>query len=204
MVMKPLNITFRLAVAFCLLAAVLVVVGWQGISQLRQLNALMQNVINDRWEEQLLSHQAYRLSSQNSQITLLIFLVDDTNEIQQLLVQRAANTRHITELANVIEPRLDTEKEKQLFADVQATRTPYIASYQQALSLLLTEHKRAEARKMMVYVVQHDLVAYHNAWGDFNQYEADEINQAYMQQSKDEFTGSVSSGIFHLFSPSRD
>jgi len=53
--MKPLNLRLRLAAAFCLLAAMLVLIGWQGISHLRQLNAQMQNIIRDRWEEQLSS-----------------------------------------------------------------------------------------------------------------------------------------------------
>ncbi len=184
--MKSLRLTLRLAVAFCLLAAVLVIVGWQGISHLRQLDAQMQHIIRDRWDEQLLSHQAYRLSSENGQLTWLIFLLDDPAKIQQSLVQRAANSQRITELVQNIEPRLDPGKEKQLFAAVQAARTPYLESYQRALSLLLTEHKREAARQMMVDVVRPSLTAYHQAWGVFNQFQVEEINQA-MRQSQVEF-----------------
>jgi PAS domain S-box-containing protein len=184
--MRPLNIALRLAAAFFLLAAVLGGVGWQGISHLRQLDAQMKNIIRDRWQEQLLSYQAYRLSAENGQLTWLIFLLDDPDKIQQSLVQRDANYLRITELIHLIEPRLDAGKEKQLFAAVQATRPPYIESYQRALSLLLTEHKRDEARQMMVDVVRPRLTAYHQAWGAFNQFQVDEINAA-MRQSQAEF-----------------
>jgi PAS domain S-box-containing protein len=183
---KRINITLLLVAAFCLLAAVLFIVGWQGIRRLRNQDAQMQNIIYDRWQEGILSNRAYRLSSENSRLTLLIFLTDDRNEIKKLVVQRAANSQSITELAQIIGARLDTDSEKQLFALTQAKRALYIESYQQALSLLLTEHKVADARKMMEDVVQPNLVAYHSAWDAFNQLEANEIEQT-IKQSKIEF-----------------
>src|ERR1019366_5674571 len=184
--MKPLNITFHLAAAFCLLAAALLVVGWRGNSHLRQLNAQTQNIFDDQWKQEQLSQEAFHLSDLNSRIILLVFLVDDQDEIKQLLVQRAANTQRITDLARAIELRLETEDEKQLFAIVKATRTPYVESYQRALALLLTEQKRDEARKMMVDIVRPNLIAYHNAWNNFDQYEADEIDQL-IQKSKADY-----------------
>jgi len=50
--MKRLNITHRLAAIFCLLAVVLVVVGWRGISHLRELNAQMQKIVYDQAMQQ--------------------------------------------------------------------------------------------------------------------------------------------------------
>jgi PAS domain S-box-containing protein len=184
--MKPPGIALRLAAAFCLLAAVLVIVGWQGISHLRQLNAQMQNIIHGRWKEELWAHEAFRLSSQNSRITLLIFLGEDREKTGQLLVQRAANTQRITELVDLMKPGLETEKEKQIFAVVEAARKPYIEGYQRALSLLLAEHKDEDARKMMANLVQPGLVAYHEAWAAFDRYEVEEINQV-LSQSKVDF-----------------
>jgi PAS domain S-box-containing protein len=184
--MKPPGIALPLAAAFCLLAAVLAIVGWQGISHLRQLNAQMQNTIHGRWKEELLAHEAFSLSSQNSRITLLIFLGQDREKTGQLLVQRAANTQRITVLVDLIKPGLETEKEKQIFAVVEAARKPYLEGYQRALSLLLTEHKDEDARKMMANFVQPGLVAYHEAWAAFDRYEVDEIDQV-LQQSKLDF-----------------
>jgi signal transduction histidine kinase len=186
--MNRFDILFRLSASFCLLAAVLIVVGWRGIIHLHQLDTQMQSLVGDEWKEVRLSHEALHLSDVNSRITLLIFLLDDQDEIKRLLAQRAANTERISELIRTLEPRLDPG-ERQLFAVVEATRTPYVESYQQALSLLLTEHKPDEARKMMVEVVRPNLTAYHNAWSAFDQYEGDTIDQVIQQSKADYIAG---------------
>ncbi len=183
--MRPLTITFRFVAVFGLLLAILVVFGWQGISNLRGLDAQMQNIVLNRWTEQQLAHQAFQLSAQNSQITQQIYLVDDTNAIAPLLAQRTANLQRIAELIQVIEPRLYTKKEARLFAAVKATQTPYIESYQRALALLM-EKKREDAGKIMVNEVRPKLLAYQNAWSAFDQCEADKINQV-LEQSKNDF-----------------
>lgn len=186
--MKARDITLRLAASFCLLAAVLLVVGWQGVSRLRQLNAQMQNIVGNQWKEVQLSHEAFHLSELNSRITLTVFFLDDPREIKQLLAERAANTNRISDLMSNLEPRLDPD-ESRLFATVKATRTPYVESYQQALSLLLTENKRDAARKMMVDVVRPKLIAYHDAWSAFDQHETAEIDQFIQETNADYVTG---------------
>jgi PAS domain S-box-containing protein len=183
--MKPHNTTFRLAAAFCLLAAVLMVVGWQGISRLRQLNAQVQNIVFQQWKEERLANEALGFSDRNSQITLLIFLMDDRNEIKQLLAQRADNTQQITELIGAIEPLLEPGTETGLFAAVKATRTPYVQSYERALALLLTEHQPDEARKMMVDVVRPNMIAYHEAWSAFDRHQSDQIKEIEQQSQID-------------------
>jgi len=173
-------------VAFCLLVAMLLVVGWQGANHLHRLESRLDIAIDKRWQNQLLTHEAYRLSDVNSRITLLVFLLDDSNEISRMLDQRTQNTLRISEVVKAIEPRLVTEKEKQLFAAIEATRGPYIQSYQRALALLLAEHKRDEALQMMLNNVRPNLITYHDAWNAFDQYESDEIEQAIVE-SKDEY-----------------
>ena len=64
--MKARDVTLRLAVSFCLLAAVLLVVGWQGIHHLRQINAQMQNIVAKEWGKLQLAHEALRISDQIS------------------------------------------------------------------------------------------------------------------------------------------
>jgi len=183
--MKPITITLRLAAAFCLLGAVLFVVGWQGVSRLQRLNAQAQNIVYSQWREERLANEALHVSDTNSQITLLVFLLDDPEEIKQLLVRRAANTQRISELVSAIEPLLEPGKETELFAAVKATRTPYLESYQRALSLLLTEHQPEEARKMMVDVVRPKLAAYHEAWNAFDQHQVEQIDAIEWQSQID-------------------
>ncbi|MCE0498319.1 MAG: PAS domain S-box protein [Methylacidiphilales bacterium] len=184
--MKPFNITRRLSAAFCILAVLLLLVGWQGVRHLHQLNVQIQNVVYDRWETEQLSHEALSRSDDNGRIILQVFLIENQNEINQLLAQRAANTDFISALVQSIEPRLKSEEEKRLFGTIRTTRTSYIDSYKQALSLLLTENKRDEARQMMADIVRPKLTAYHNAWNAFDQHEVSEIEEV-LRQSKAEY-----------------
>jgi signal transduction histidine kinase len=181
MTVKRHRITLFLTVAFFLLVATLFIVGWQGASHLHRLESRMEKAVYKKWQNQLLIHEAFRLSDENSRLTLLVFLMDDPNEISRTLDQRSQNTARISELVKAIRPGLGTEEEKRLFAAVEATRSPYVKSYQQALALLLTEHKRDEARQMMLITVRPNLITYHDAWNAFDQFEAAEINQAVFQ-----------------------
>jgi PAS domain S-box-containing protein len=178
---KRFDVRLRLVTAFCLLAAALFIVGWQGVHQLRQLDREMREVIYDRWSEEQMVNEAFRLSNLNSRLTLSVFLLDDADEIQRLLVQRAANTERISGLIRAIEPRLDTEEEKRLLAAVEAARKPYVESYLQALAKLVDEHQRAEARKMMAEVTLPRIAVYHAAWNAFTRCQVDEIEQAIKQ-----------------------
>jgi two-component system, cell cycle sensor histidine kinase and response regulator CckA len=183
---KRLDVRLRLGATFCLLAAVLFVVGWQGVSYLRQLDREMQEVIYDRLSEEQQVREAFHLSDLNSRIMLSIFLIDDQVEIKRLLAQRAANSKRITELFDAIASRLNTEEEKRLLAAVEAARKSYIESYKLALAKLLDEHHAGEAKKMMVEVSLPSIAVYHTAWGVFTQHQIDKIEKA-IKQSKADF-----------------
>ncbi len=181
--MKRINIKLRLAGAFSLLALVFFIIGWQGVTRLRMIGGQLQSVAYDRWQEGVISNKAYRLSAQNNQITLLIFLANDPHQIQKLLAQRAANSKSVTGLLDILAPRMDTDDERRLLAVVRAKRTSYLESCERALELLLKEHEPAQAHQMMADEAEPNLAAYHDAWDAFNQLEAEEIEGA-MKQSK--------------------
>ncbi len=183
--MKRFDVRLRLVTAFCLLAAALLFVGWQGVHHLRQLDRKMQEAVFDRWSEEQMVREAFRLSNLNSRLMLSIFLLDDADEINRLLVQRAANTERISGLIRAIEPRLDTEEEKRLLAAIEAARKPYVESYLQALAKLVDEHQRDEARKMMAEVTLPRIAVYHAAWNAFAECQADKIEQGIKQSKAD-------------------
>ena len=140
--MKSSKVKSRLAASFCMLAVMLLLVGWHGVYNLHRLNVQIQSVVYNHWKTEQLSREAFGLSDENSRITLQVFLIEDHDEINRLLAQRLANTARISGLIEMIKPRLKSGEEKRLLDDVQATRTPYVDSYNQALTLLFTETKQ--------------------------------------------------------------
>jgi hypothetical protein len=187
--MKTHALTLRLAAAFGLLAIVLIVVGWQGVSHLRQQNVDLQSLVGNQWKEVQLEHQAFLLSELNSRLTLLLFFLDDPDEIKQMMGEREANTKQITALMAALDPLLDPD-EGRLFATVKAARTPYIESYQEAITTLVAGNNRDAARKLMVENVRPKLMIYHNAWAAFDQQEAAGIDHI-IQQSRAEYVTGV-------------
>ncbi len=184
--LKLQDVRFRLGAAFAVLLAVLAVFGWESVSRLHRLNAEIQNGVYVRWTEEEQVREAFQLSNLNNRNVLAIFLLDDPEQIQQLLAERAARSQRLTELIQTIKPTLRTEKEKRLLAAVETARKPYIESYLKALELLLTEHKRDEARRMMIEVTLPHLTTYHDAWLAFVRLQASEIEQA-VQRNKASF-----------------
>ena len=130
--LKLQDVRFRLGAAFAVLLAVLAVFGWESVSRLHRLNAEIQNGVYVRWTEEEQVREAFQLSNLNNRNVLAIFLLDDPEQIQQLLAERAARSQRLTELIQTIKPTLRTEKEKRLLAAVETARKPYIESYLKA------------------------------------------------------------------------
>jgi PAS domain S-box-containing protein len=194
--MKSHDLTLRVAASFGLLATVLVVVGWQGVSHSRQQNIALQGLIAVQWKEVQMEHRAFLLSELNSRLTLSVFFLDDPGQLQQVMTEREANTGEITALMATLDPLLDPE-ESRYFAAVKATRAPYLESYQAAISTLVTGNNRETARKLLMDDVQPKLKAYHDAWSAFDQYEAAGIDKI-IQQSRAEYLTGVREFLFTM------
>jgi two-component system cell cycle sensor histidine kinase/response regulator CckA len=78
---------------------------------------------------------------------------------------------------------------KKLFATVKAARTPYIQSYEHALTTLLAGNQREAARTLMMEDVRPKLTVYHDAWSAFDKHEAAEIDRIIAQSQADYATG---------------
>ena len=176
--MKTRRVTLKLIAAFVLLIGILLGIGWLGLSRMALMNANVQEISDRRWQAVQLSREALQFSSLNSRLTMQIFLLDDRQEIEPLLEQRAANTQKISELLKQIETGLESDTERKLVANVWAVRNPYVESYKKALRLLLEENQPAAGREMMAKVVTPNLVAYHRAWEDFVHFQGRRMDEA--------------------------
>jgi len=177
-VLTSRQIGMRLGIAFGLLVAILIGIGYLGLSRMNQINANLNDVIGRQWSTLHLSRQALAYSTRNSRITMEIFFLQDKRVIDPLLKSRAENTQKISELVTKIESQCDSPEEKQLLAAVKDARTPYVASYLRALHLLVDEGKQDAARAVMVEETTPALFKYHSAWENFVQFQMDQVDRA--------------------------
>jgi PAS domain S-box-containing protein len=176
--MRNQNIGVKLGAVFSFLIVVLVGVGWLGLSRMGQIDEEMERKVNERWAKVQLSRQALNYSNLNNRITMEVFLLQEKDEIDPLLAQRAENSGKISDLIGKLKGGLESDEEKELLAAVEEARTPYVESYKRALHLLVSEKKYEEARAAMVGETLPLLVNYHRAWNAFAQFEGEQMGRA--------------------------
>jgi signal transduction histidine kinase/CheY-like chemotaxis protein len=175
---KANRIGFRLGVAFGLLIAALILLGFFALRQMSNTNAAVQQVVARRWHKVQLARDALHYSTMNNLITMQLFLVTDRKEIGVLEGARARNSETISGLIRGIETAVESEDERSLLVKVVATRQVYLTSYLTALELLLNEGKRDEARQMMINAAIPNLLAYHKRWEAFVDFEGSRMDAA--------------------------
>ena len=168
----------KLAIPFAILVAIVASIGWLGLNRMDRIDANLEEVLGQRWGKLQLAREALVYSNANSRITMGIFLLDDERLIDPLLAKRAENTQKISELVVQIKSQCDSPEERQLLAAIEATRSPYIASYLRALHLLVEEKQPKAARAVMVQETSPALYRYHDAWTKFMQFQMEQMDRA--------------------------
>ncbi len=180
--MKRNSITLRLGIPFAFLVSILLGMGWLGLSRMGRINSDLEGIISKRWDQVQLSREALNYSNLNNRITMEIFYFNKREEIDPLLAQRAENTARISALLQKLEEDgVESQKERDLLNAVKGVRAPYVDSYLQALHLLLDEHKYVQAREAMVRVTLPRLLAYHEAWNAFVEFQVQQMDLASKQ-----------------------
>jgi len=152
---------------FGLLIALMIGLGMFNLVEADRVNRNFQRMADTHWRKTQLATQALELSSQNSRVTMEIFLQSDPERINPLLKQRQENTDRITGLLNQLGPLTQTREERELLGRIGVARKPYVDSYLAALDLLLRQRQPAAARQMLMQETLPKLEAYHAAWSDF-------------------------------------
>jgi len=176
---KSNRIAIKLVISFAFLLSIVSGLGWLGLSRMGRMNADLDEIVSKRWARAQLSRQALRYSNVNNRITMELFFMNRREQIEPLLKLRGENSERISVLLKELEQvGITTGREQELLDAVKATRTPYADSYERALKLLLEEGKSEQARATMVTVTLPDLIAYHNAWNSFVDYQGEQVDQA--------------------------
>src|SRR5271156_1529706 len=104
--MKSNRVGLTLGVAFILLIAILIGVGFLGLGRMSLMNDDTQDVTDVRWPKVKLAREALHYSDLNNRITMEVFLLDDKQQIAALLEQRAQNTQKISAILKQIEKQV--------------------------------------------------------------------------------------------------
>jgi diguanylate cyclase (GGDEF)-like protein/PAS domain S-box-containing protein len=168
----------RLGVAFAVLIALLAGIGQFGLRRMQTIDETLGHITGRLLTDLQLARRALTLSDDNSRITMEIVLVENRTLVNKLLAVRSENSKEITRLMEESERRCESEKAKQLLSEVKKARQPYVGSYLRAIHLLVDEGKHDEAEEVIVKETIPALHKYHAAWGEFVEFQSNELDVA--------------------------
>jgi diguanylate cyclase (GGDEF)-like protein len=173
-----------LGMSFALLIAILLGTAYVILHRMAQINAHAQDTLNESMIELQQGQEALRYSTENSRITMEIFLVNRPEAIDRMLARRAENTRKISAILPVLEAECEPGEETRRMAVVKHTREVYVNSYLRVLHLLLDDKQKAAATELMLRETTPALFQYHAAWDQFLQFQNEQVRMATEQSRK--------------------
>jgi PAS domain S-box-containing protein len=177
----------KLGIAFGCLVALLIGVGWLGLSRMGQMNASANRLFNERGQRLLETRQAVSYFNNNYRIVIRLLLLEpkDNQETPTLVARLKENTTKGITAWKKIEAEPATPAEQELLNKVTAAEAPAIDSLQRALTLLADQGKVAEGNRVMATETLPLLNKYRDSWGPYIEYEEDQMNQSRIQGRAD-------------------
>ena len=173
----------KVEIAFGCLVALLIGVGWLGLSRMGQINATANRLFNERWEKLYSTRQAASYFNSNYRIAIRVFLMKPGTEQETaaLVGQLKENTVKGSTAWKKIEAEPAAAAERELLDKISAAGIPAYESLQKSLSLLVDQGNAIEANKMMVNETLPLMNKYRDSWAPYMEYQEDQIDQARMQ-----------------------
>jgi two-component system cell cycle sensor histidine kinase/response regulator CckA len=148
--MKGTSIGVKLAVAFGFLIAILIGVGWLGLSRMNQVDADLQDILNRHWAKVELARELEFYENQNNQIAMDIVLLGHKQDQAPLQERRSHNAVIVKDLTTRLDATAkDSPEEKALFTKVVEAKVPYVNSFRVVMALA-AQDKTDEAQKVMM------------------------------------------------------
>ena len=173
----------KVEIAFGCLVALLIGVGWLGLSRMGQINASANRLFNERWEKLYSTRQAASYFNSNYRIAIRVFLMKPGNkeETAALVAQLKENMAKGSAAWKKIQAEPATAEERELLGKISAASVPANESLQKSLSLLADQGNANEANRTMVNETLPLMNKYRDSWGPYMEYQEDQVNQARMQ-----------------------
>jgi PAS domain S-box-containing protein len=177
--MKRIWTEVKLGITFGFLIAILIAVGWLGLSRMGRINANQSDLFNRYWGRVHLARQAQTIVNLNKGTTIEIFLREhkDKAELDQLRSLRKQNGDRVSALLNKLKQGAQPGKETQLLAQISESRAAFYKTYSRALDLL-NQNKSEEGRRQIVEAAIPLATKTDESWEAFAQFEEQQMDLA--------------------------
>jgi two-component system cell cycle sensor histidine kinase/response regulator CckA len=169
----------KLGSAFGLLLLLLIGVGWLGLSRMSRTDADLNLLGRDAFKLEL-AQQAEYYANLNIRLVMQVLILDRKEDIEIFEAKRNENREKGADVIEALRPKIDSEKEIALLANIDNARIPARNSVDRIVSLL-NQGKREEARQLMVDDTSPFLEKYQEAWDAFVQFQKDQMDQVQNQ-----------------------
>jgi methyl-accepting chemotaxis protein len=175
--MKRLGIGARLAISFAALIAILVGVGWIGLSRMASINGNLDVVAVERWGKAQLAEEGANRAQLQASLIGQLFLTRDPAQQSRLLEAMDANRRAAVALVAKRDANVVQARGKDLLQRVKDARAGYLDPYERAKALLLAG-RVDEAQAIAVREVVPKLSLVNDAWDAMVTYEGERMAEA--------------------------
>jgi len=169
----------KLGIAFGLLLSLLIGVGWLGLSRMSRTDADL-NLLGRGAFKLELAQQAEYYANFNIRLVMQVLILDRKEDIEIFEAKRIENRNRGAYAIEALKPKIESEKEIALLANIDNARIPARNSVDRIVSLL-NQDKWEEARLLMVDDTSPLLERYQEAWDAFVQFQKDQMDQVQNQ-----------------------
>jgi PAS domain S-box-containing protein len=173
----------KVGIAFAVLVALLVGVGWMGLNRMGQINTSVDRLFNERWDKLFTTRLAASYLNSNYRISVRVLLMEHRNkeEMAALLAQMNENTLKDSAAWKQIAAESNSDDERELLRKINAAKVPADESLQKLMNLLVNDNNTAEARQTMANETLPLLNQYRDAGSALVAYEEAQLNRARKQ-----------------------
>ena len=171
----------KLELAFGCLIALLVGVGWLGLSRMGQINDATSRVYEERGQRLTTVREAGSYVNANFRTTLLFFLEakGSPQELAAYAAKIKENNAKGAEFWDKVEKQPpSSEAEKEFLTKIRAAKAPADAALQKLANLLAARGKSPEVTQIAVNETLPLLSKFRDAWAPFTDYQIDQLSRA--------------------------
>ncbi len=170
----------KVGLAFACLVALLVGVGWLGLSRMGQISESTHRIFAERWERLYTARQAESsFNAKNRAINRFLLMEHGKKEeIPGFVAQMNENNAKGVAALKQIESEPVCNVEREILGKIEAAKKPADESLAKVMDLMVNQGKIDEAEQLMASETLPLLYKFRDTWVEFTDYEKDQVNRA--------------------------